>query len=368
MHASSTAVNKPILIFPAGVPRSLEYLERCKRDGQAVIGSSSLAYDVSKSQYPEWAFLPYVNDPGFQQALQDLITERGIAGIYTPNPVVWSYLDNVLKQMQPPVTLVNASPVHDEMSGYRAAVAQARKTLSTPLSIAAATGGKAALSELELATLFRHGNVIPGMCDNQKVSALYEIARHSVQGDVVEIGSAWGKSAFILARLARLYQIGKTLCIDPWHSEYLVQNDDGGLVDGCIDEYDFDEALRVFEMNLLPYSANDINYLRLPSVAAEQQYATKTPVNSPSFGSTVYAGGVALLHIDGNHAYEAVQSDITAWSPHVVPGGWIVLDDYIWPYGDGPRRAGDAFLAQHSEHINCSFIMGTALFMQLRGA
>ncbi|WP_171898887.1 class I SAM-dependent methyltransferase [Janthinobacterium psychrotolerans] len=348
------------------MPRSLDYLARCQRDGQAVIGSSSLAYDVSKPAYPEWAVLPYVNDPGFPQALQELIAHRGVAGIYTPNPVVWSYLHDLLKDMDSPVKLVNASPVHDEMSGYRAATAHARKTQATPLPIATHAGGKAPLAELQLAALFRHGNIIPGMCDDEKISALYEIARHCTRGDVVEIGSAWGKSAFILARLARLYEIGKTLCIDPWQSEYVTQNDDGGLVDNCIHQYDYDEALRVFEINLLPYSANDINYLRLPSVDAEQHYRQRRPVHSPSFGTTTYAGKVALLHIDGNHAYAAALADVTAWAGHVVSGGWIIIDDYIWPYGDGPQRAGDEFLNGNKDRISCAFVMGTALFLQLQ--
>lgn len=358
-------VNKPVLIFPAGMPRSLDYLARCKRDGQAVIGSSSLAYDVSKVQYPDWAFLPYVNDPGFAQALQTLIGQRDIGGIYTPNPVVWSYLDKLLGELQSPVRLVNASPVHDEMSGYRAATAHARKTLAAPLPVACCGDIRPPLSELELATLYRHANVIPGMCDDEKISALYAIAQHSVRGDVVEIGSAWGKSAFVLARLARLYDIGKTLCVDPWQSDYVVQNDDGGLVDNCIHQYDYDEALRVFEMNLLPYHAGDINYLRMPSVAAEQLYRNGLPVQSPSFGSTVYAGRVAILHIDGNHAYEAAQADIAAWAKHVLPGGWIIIDDYVWPYGDGPQRAGDEFLFHQLQHVASAFVMGTALFIQL---
>ena len=365
MHAPTTALNKPILIFPAGMPRSLDYLERCKRDGQAVIGASSLAYDVSKPAYSDWAFLPYVNDPGFLEALQLLIAQRGIAGIYTPNPVVWSYLDGVLRDLQPSIPLVNASPVHDEMSGYRSAMAHARKTLAAPLPIASVVETRAALPELQLATLFRHANVIPGMCDDEKISALYEIARHCVRGDVVEIGSAWGKSAFVLARLARLFDIGNTLCIDPWQSDYVVQNDTGGLVDSCIHHYDYDEALRVFEMNLLPYSANDINYLRLPSVEAERQYGQKAAVQSTSFGTTRYAGSIALLHIDGNHAYEAARDDIAAWEKHVVAGGWIIIDDYVWPYGDGPQRAGDEFLAQQRERISSAFVMGTALFLQL---
>ncbi|OFJ46647.1 hypothetical protein BA896_020395 [Janthinobacterium lividum] len=100
--------------------------------------------------------------------MQLLIAQRGIAGIYTPNPVVWSYLNDVLKKLRPAIPLINASPVHDEMSGYRSAMAHARKTLATPLPIASAVDTKPALPELQLATLFRHANVIPGMCDDEK--------------------------------------------------------------------------------------------------------------------------------------------------------------------------------------------------------
>ena len=364
MHQPPVAVNKPILIFPAGMPRSLDYLERCKRDGQTVIGSSSLAYDVSKEKYPAWAYLPYVNDPAFNTALGELIAERGIGGVYTPNPVVWSYLNDVLAMIAPTVKLVNASPVHDEMSGYRAATAHAAKVLANPLPVASSVSPKASLPPLQLAALFRHGNVIPGMCDDEKIGALCEIARHSPAGDVVEIGSAWGKSAFILARLARLYGIGNTLCVDPWQSDYLVQNDDGGLVDSCINHYDYDEALRVFEMNLLPYSTGDINYLRLPSTEAAKQYGAERVVRSESFGQTAYCGQIALLHIDGNHSYEAAKADIEAWSAYVAPGGWIIIDDYVWPYGDGPQRVGDEFLASQRHRIASAFVMGTALFLQ----
>ncbi|MCL6484261.1 MAG: class I SAM-dependent methyltransferase, partial [Janthinobacterium lividum] len=67
-----------------------------------------------------------------------------------------------------------------------------------------------------------------------------------------------------------------------------------------------------------------------------------------------------------NHAYEAAQADITAWAKHVLAGGWIIIDDYVWPYGDGPQRAGDEFLAQQQTRISSAFVMGTALFLQLR--
>jgi hypothetical protein len=36
---------------------------------------------------------------------------------------------------------------------------------------------------------------------------------------------------------------------------------------------------------------------------------------------------ISLLWIDGCHDFDAVQSDIRYFAPHVLPGGWIVFDD-----------------------------------------
>lgn len=36
---------------------------------------------------------------------------------------------------------------------------------------------------------------------------------------------------------------------------------------------------------------------------------------------------IGFLFIDADHSYEAVKADYDAWSPWVVPGGWIALHD-----------------------------------------
>ena len=51
-----------------------------------------------------------------------------------------------------------------------------------------------------------------------------------------------------------------------------------------------------------------------------------------------------------------------------TPNGWIIIDDYVWPWGDGPQRAGDEFLAEHHRKIGCAFVIGTALFVKLSEA
>jgi cephalosporin hydroxylase len=356
---------KPILIFPGGMPRSIEYLQKCLREGQAVIGASSLVLDVSREKYPAWLSIPFITQPEFDGALKRAISESNIGGIYSPNPVVWDYLNRVLKELAPGVTLLNDSPVNVELNGYRAARSHADSLLSRPLPLASNVAATPSMSALELAALFRHADVIPGMCDHEKFCVLCEIARRSPAGDIVEIGSWWGKSAFILARLASCYVIGNLLCVDPWTNEDLVSKDANVMVDRAFAQVDAEEALAVFEMNLLPYNANHVNYLRMLSTDGAKHYRAHRDVTTASFGTTRYDGHIAILHIDGNHSYAAAKADIAAWGGLVVAGGWIVVDDYIWPYGDGPQRVGDEFLAEHQDKIDVAFVMGSALFLQL---
>jgi hypothetical protein len=347
------------------MPRSLEYLQKCLRDGQSVIGASSLEYDVSRDKYPQWLYLPYITHSDFDSALKQAITDFNIAGVYSPNIVVWNYLNRILKEIAPSIALVNTSPVNAELAGYRTAQSHAHALIKNPLPLSVKEIAKPSISEIELSALFRHADLIPGMCDHEKLCMLCEIARYSPCGDIVEIGSWWGKSAFILARLAHCYDIGNLLCVDPWSNEHLVQHDEKGLVDSGSAQVDAEEALMVFEMNLLPYNFNHINYLRMPSVEGAKHYSQHKNATTVSFGSTSYSSHIAILHIDGNHSYAAAKADIVSWGRFVVKGGWIIFDDYIWPYGDGPQRVGDEFLVDNHDNIDVAFVMGSALFVQI---
>lgn len=355
-----------ILVFPGGMPRSLAYLERALSEGRRVIGASSLGHDPARCAYPEWAFLPYVSAPDFDVSLRRVITEFAIDGIFTPNPVVWDYLHRCISDAFPGVTLINASPVASEVAPYHKALQFGASVLADPLPLAADKPHRS-ISALEVASLFHHAETIPGMCDHEKIRALCEIFRYAPKGDVIEIGSWWGKSAFVLARLAQCYDVGHLLCVDPWSNEGLIQNDEQGLVDRV--PVDANEALSIFQLNLLPYAHGTVNYMRLPSVTAAGEYQrskTISTISTPEFGEVQYSGKVAVLHVDGNHSDEHAHADMAAWGDCVMPGGWIIVDDYIWPYGHGPQKAGDAFLSGHSDRIALSFVMGSALFIRMR--
>jgi len=41
--------------------------------------------------------------------------------------------------------------------------------------------------------------------------------------------------------------------------------------------------------------------------------------------------GIGLLHIDGNHDYAKLRSDIEKYLPKLKPGGYLIVDDIAWP-------------------------------------
>ncbi len=127
------------LIFPAGMPRSLRFLEQALGEGRDVIGASSLGFDPARERYPRWTFLPYISESNFTVALQQAIVEFGISEIYTPNPVVWHLLSTLPADMLAGAKLLNGSPVDEELAGYRKALQFARQTLTEPMPLATVT-------------------------------------------------------------------------------------------------------------------------------------------------------------------------------------------------------------------------------------
>lgn len=356
-----------LLIFPGGMPRALAFRKQCELTGVETVGASSLAYDPAASQYAQWRFLPYVVSHDFPNALVDLIRACGITGIYTANPVVWDQLSMLLPKIAPDVRVVNPAPAAAEEAPYFEAKAAAQEMIGSPLPLATATRLRPAAAPLELAGILKMVDAVPGMCDNLKTAALCEVIRSAPDGDVVEIGTWWGKSALLLGLLARRYRVGPLLCVDPWSDGHLLQHD-SLLVDGSSQRLSAQRAFEVFAMNLLPVACGTINFLRKPSVEAAASYARVPVVENPGFGRTQYAGSISILHIDGNHDLAAVQADIDAWGPFLNPaGGWVIFDDYRWPYGNGPRVVADRFCSVHQSSIASAFAIGGALFVQVYG-
>ncbi len=349
------------MVFPAGLPGAQRFHEQARASGKHVIGASSLAFDPEAGAYDEWATLPYVHDAGFASALGDLVRERDITAIYTPHGVVNDVLMDLLPSIAPDVRLLEPDPVQAIEASYRQELAKAEAAGNQDWFDVPNTAP--AMSPIERAGIMRLVNTIPGMTNLDKMDAVMAIMRSLPAGDIVEIGSWWGRSAALFLLLGRRSGGGPVLCIDPWRSDCLDQG--VAVLDRASARLETDEAFAIFQMNLSPLAQGDLNYIRAQAAEAADIYAPGLTIKTEAFGSTRYSGQIALLHIDGNHAYEQVRSDCYLWTPHVRPGGWIIFDDYVWAFGDGPKRIGDEFLAANAHRIDVSFVMGTALILRL---
>ena len=347
-------MGEAVLVFPAGMPEGLAYRDRAKAAGLRVVGASSLDRDPAEGGYEAWERLPHVDDPGFDLAFADLVRRHGVGAIHAPHYVVWKHLSQRLADLAPGASLTHESTPRDNQIAYQ--------TLSDRVAsdhgprFWPALPPKLSLSPLQRAGLVRLAETIPGTCAESKMLAVIEAMRHAPAGDVVEIGSWCGRSAALLVWLARCYQIGKVLCVDPWPQGDLTQDGRGGAED----------VLSIFQINLAPLALGDLNYIRATSLEAAARYRPGLTVATEAFGKVGYEGRIALLHLDGDHAESDCARDAAAWTPHVVPGGWIIFDDYERAFGDGPKVVADAFVAANQARIAAHFKAGESLFVQLK--
>ncbi len=138
---------------------------------------------------------------------------------------------------------------------------------------------------------------------------------------VVEIGSYEGTTAAFLAEtLLDAGHENHIVSIDPFeraptspgnphgsYEKYIQTMRDRGLEDRCV-----------------------------PLIAFSQHAAAAVPDR------------IGLLIVDGNHEYESVERDLALYAPKVLPGGFILLDDYTEGY-PGVVQATDEFVVGNPE-------------------
>lgn len=349
-----------LLIFPGAMPAAIERAVRASVQGLDVVGASSIHADSAAQHYPRWAFLPRYDDPAFEATLQAIVAEHGVTAVYCPHTVVYDHLKKIMPRVIPHVVLESTEPFREEIASYRALMKRRDKAGALDGIASPVTPGPA-LTPAEMGGLLRFAGSVPGLCSEEKIIALAAAARLAPKGDIVELGSWWGKSAVALGWLSRRYGIGKLLCVDPWDLGEATQASED--VNAQTAKWDFEEVVAVFQTNLAML-AGDANYLRLPSRDAAAVFARDLAVTTEAFGETRYTGRISLLHIDANHELGPVRDDVRLWTPMVAPGGWAILDDYQWPFGDGPRIAGDELMEAWGDDVAAAFVAGTALFLQ----
>lgn len=357
-----------LLIFPAGIDGTETFAQTARQLGASVIGATSVPLAHTPAHCDSLVTLPFVNDSAFDAAFNDALLRHGVTHVLAPHHGVWWHLRQLCDRgAGAPFELCGQHPFRAHWDGFQPHLAWADAACGDGL--AQAVGGSRAappMTRLQYASLHRGFLRTPGETDEDKLLALTAIARLLPQGDVVEIGSLYGRSAYALSRLAQHYGIGATVCVDPWRMEQI--EDQGPAAQNLYDgrrHIDLDHVFAQFCATAC--EAGAMGYIRAPSVQAVGAYraaAERGQLHNPELPPLAVTGRIALLHIDGNHRYDHVVQDIATWAPMLVPGGWLLLDDYVWTYGDGPQRAGDALL--HSADYDCAFTASDTLFLRRR--
>lgn len=139
----------------------------------------------------------------------------------------------------------------------------------------------------------------------------------------VDIGVYRGRSLFPQALAHRRFTGGVVYGVDPWSAAEFVQQDLPTELVGAVDRFlgglDLDGVYQAClglrrRFGLEPHC----ELIRKTSACAAREFAAR----NVRFG---------LVHIDGNHDYDKVLADITAYLPLLRPGGILVLDDISWP-------------------------------------
>ena len=349
------------LVFPANHPDSIRYLESALERGEQIVAASSEPNANIDSDFADLIELPFVNDPQFKQAFDKLMKTHNISKVYTPTIAVFIWFKEQIKEHCLQLQLIGASPISREVERVR----KIFQTVSRYESfIAYCSDNKNTLSRLELAAAFRMSGQIFGESNNDKIAAILAIFATAPKGDVIEVGALVGKSAAVLNAMAKKYAIGSVLVVDPWQAVASAQLDSSPTLRVDVEGAWEQELPQSFLLNLLPLTNGQFNYLRMPSQQGWHLYANQRHFASTEFGLVRYEGQISVIHIDGNHDYLSAKNDCEAWVPLIKPGGWLILDDYVWSHGDGPRRVGDNWLSSGKRSIKRAFVCGKALFIQ----
>jgi predicted O-methyltransferase YrrM len=173
------------------------------------------------------------------------------------------------------------------------------------------------------ADLRKHAEAARGFMPVDEGQALYEAGLAvAVDGPLLEVGSYCGKSAVYLGAAAR--ERGRVLfSVD--HHRGSEENQPGwewhepDLVDPAVGKID---TLPLFR--------------RTVHDAGLEGTVVAVVGDSPRVAAN-WATPLALLFIDGGHGEVPARSDYERWTPHVLPGGQLVIHDVFPDPAEGGR-------------------------------
>jgi len=172
--------------------------------------------------------------------------------------------------------------------------------------------------------------ITPGMISLRRGMYLYWLALASGSGDIVEVGSWQGRSTIALAQACADSNNGIVHAVDTFlgnpgnRKSYIIGSEDLSDLESNF-LHNIERA--GLKSRVITYAMSSVRAAPLISQATE---------------------GIRLLHIDGEHSYNSVVSELFLYSQLLIDGGLIVLDDYS-PAFPGVHKAVQEFLQVQGE-------------------
>jgi hypothetical protein len=355
------------LVFPVSTPDGRAYLKQALERGEKVVGASCDISDPTDGQAP-WTHLPLVHEPDFDAAFLELVQTRGVTQIHAAAHMVHAALGHKLRENGlTHLRIINRSALEQEFARWDDIFARAE---AWQRQIAVLAPAKTPPELAFLAGVIRLAFDLFGESYDDKLAALLACLLDAPAGDIVEIGALFGRSASVLLAGRSLGGVDRRLFVfDPWSTEAGAQKDLPQIMQDYTRAAGLERVALAFEATfaaLAPPGA--MTAYRAPSAKGNAIYRGQSDGEAARLLKTRPSlephGRIALLHIDGNHDEAYAAEDVELWSPLVSSGGWVVVDDYCWRYGDGPKHAGDALLERWGDGVARAFVAGDCLFIQ----
>lgn len=355
------------LVFPVSTPDGRAYLKQALERGEQVVGASIDTSDPTDGAAP-WVRLPLVHEPDFLPAFLGLVQAHGVTQIHAAAHMVHAALGNMLREHGlTHLRIINRSALELEFARWDDIYTRAEHWKRL---IAALAPAQAPPEPAFLAGVIRLAFDLFGESYDDKLAALLACLLDAPDGDIVEIGSLFGRSASVLLSGRALGGAERRLFVfDPWSTEVGAQKALPQIMQDYTRAAGLERVALAFEATfsaLAPQGA--MTAYRTPSASGRAIYRGEADGEAVRLLKARPAlkpdGRIALLHIDGNHDAAYAAEDVSLWSPLVPPGGWVAIDDYCWRYGDGPKLAGDALLEHWGDGVARAFVAGDCLFIQ----
>jgi hypothetical protein len=192
---------------------------------------------------------------------------------------------------------------------------------------------------------WEQARAVPGFLAELEFRALALLAYCAPKdGVIVEIGSFKGKSTLALASVARHYELGPVVSIDPHTAP--------SVTDPSLDgqKSSFDDFLNTIR------SANLAEHVEVHRAFSQE-----------------VGGGwnrrIRMLWIDGDHTYKGAKQDFDLFSPHLAEGATVALHDTLNKSFDGPIRVfvEDILRSDNFGPAGFSYSMGWSQYRPLDG-